>query len=383
MSEGASLERPVVIAEMQRLFAEYELYDLTVDVLAAWQHHIRHYYQEAYVDLLSALGRLSKDGQFVAETYPDFTVSFVGDDYGIIGEVKASLSIGDESLRDLVAQLRNYDDRDYTFRLDPDGRGHHTPSIQDILLVIPAASAAAVAHHLSSLANPSARDGPFRKNVLLCQFTEQDRAGRVLFFSRYPVSGLRDSLRDRFLPDKRRLSSYLDRRIELRSEDYGVGREYIVAGSDGYTSDLGVLSRVFTLIERFYGQQLRSHRYSERDEPRAIHFSIDDLLSRVRMPPYVCRLSRASLLDLLSRLATSAPFAEVDDRGNVTYSVPRQRRFAPFRSDEIIPELPRKHGRGNLPVFCYHLARAALAPTGGTTAESGAGSRVQQLPLFR
>lgn len=96
----------------------------------------------------------------------------------------------------------------------------------------------------------------------------------------------------------------------------------------------------------------------------------------------MCGLSRASLLDLLSSLANSAPFAEVDDGGNVTYTVPRQRRFTPFRSEEIIPELPRKHARGNLPVLCYHLARAALTSTAGTTTESGGAPRVHQLPLF-
>jgi len=285
MREDASLELPAVITEMQRLFAEYELYDLTVDVLAAWQYHIRHHYQEAYVDLLSALGSLSDGGQFVTETHPDFTVSFVGDDYGLIGEVKASLSIGEDSLRDLVSQLRSYDDQDFAFRLDPDGRRHHSPSIQDILLIMPAASAAAVAQHLFALAEPSTGDLPFRKNLVLCQFTKEDRAQRVLFFSRYPIGAVRHSLRDGFLPDERRLSSHLQRRVELRSEHYGVARGYIVAGSDGKTSDLGVLSRVCTLIERFYGGQLRTHQYSERDEQRAVHFSIDDLLSRLRTPP--------------------------------------------------------------------------------------------------
>jgi hypothetical protein len=382
MSEGTSPERPVLIAEMQRLLAEYEVYDLTVDVLAAWRHHIRHYYQEAYVDLLSALGSPSADGHFVAETYPDFTASFTADGYGVIGEVKASLSIGAQSLDDVVAQLRGYDRRDYAFRLDPDGRKHHAPPVQDILLIAPAASSTAVGRHLAALGASGAGGRPFRKNVVLCQFAEEDRAGRVLFFSRFPVRGLADSLRDGFLPADRRLSCHLDRRIELRSQDYGVQREYIVAGSDQSTSDLGVLSRVFTLVQRFYGQQLRTKQYSEREEPTPIRFSVDDLLTRLRKPPYVCSLSRTSLLSLLERLAASAPFIEVDDSGAVAYTVPKQRRFAPFRRDEIISELPRKHARGDLPLFCYHLARANLARAASTTGEPVPGPRAKQLPLF-
>jgi hypothetical protein len=126
-------------------------------------------------------------------------------------------------------------------------------------------------------------------------------------------------------------------------------------------SSLGVLIKVLKAVEELYGYQLKRVRYGDELTPNPIRFSLPDLLAKLRTPPFFCAAKTSHIWNALLDLSNSAPFLKLEKSTRmVTYSVPKSHRFGRFRREEVIGQLPRRHSRGILPLFAFHLARGIL-----------------------
>jgi hypothetical protein len=342
---------------MLQLLDEYDHYDLTTDILAAWSYYQHDKLPEAYFDCVGSLGSVDSDGRFHSECDPDYTLTFQAEGYGLIGEIKASLSTGEDNLRKVAEQIERRSKSLFAFRSDPDSKHHFTPPTQDVLLIVPAAKAAPAAKYLrQNLTKPE--NG---QHVSLSQFVDETNNGRTLVFSRYPVERNSDCLRDGFLSKNRRISEHLGNGIRISYENYQLYRDRIIAGSDGMLSSLGVLIKILEAVQELYGYQLKRVSYGDEFTPNPISFSLPDLLTKLRTPPFFCAAKTSQVKKTLLSLSRSAPFLKIEkSTWMVTYSIRKSYRFSLFRRDELIGQLPRRHSHGNLPLLAFHLARGIL-----------------------
>lgn len=324
----------LVVARMDLLLAEYEHYDLTTDILAAWKHYSAKFYPESIFSCAGDIGLQDGSGEYHPSCRPDFTLRFPDRDYGILAEVKASLSVCAESLGKLAKQISTYCSGHYSFRGSRrNGHSVATPAEQDVLVIVPASSATAAASFLrENLPTPE-----HNKRVALCQFECKDDATRTLFFNRFPLQTEYEGLRDTFLPKERRLSRFLGSRVELRVEKFELLRKYVIAGNDEMLSGLGVLMKVLEAAKDAFSSQLRRKRHGDTVDPPPLLFGIDELHSILASPPYECCLSNRELRGLLVTYARTAPYFSVDKSGcTATYYLRRARRFHPFKDRKSV-----------------------------------------------
>jgi hypothetical protein len=230
------------------------------------------------------------------------------------------------------------------------------------LLIVPAESGNAVG---LVLANGTADLPPpcHRKNVCLCGFTSDDTPpARNLAFFRLRWDG-KDALRDVFLAPQRRLSHYLGTdRIELHSKDFQHLRDFIVAGTDQNTSNLGIFSAILMLVQRFWGGRGDLGSYSDKKVPKTISFSVEELLQRLRRPPYVCSLRQREVMRIMTYFGESSGCIEVDrEAGQIVYQPPKVLRYGSYKTAEVLQHIAPRHKRGRrMPFYCFHLARGEL-----------------------
>lgn len=362
---------------MNQLLEHYDHYDLTVDILSAWFYYQQRWFGDAYFDCTSTL-RDPGNGQGCK---PDFTILFPFSDYALIGEVKASLSFGQDSLEDLRKQIQSRVDKRYSFPCGPDGTDLTQPQNQDLLVVVPGSRAAAVRTAL-------AQDPPIPsegQHVCLCEFGDEERHGRTLVFTRHPLESGSDRLRDGFLAEENRISGYLDGggiRIPLkRFETY---RDRIITNSDGVLSHLGLLLKLLGVAEELYGPSSEPRMRTDRLETRAIGFSVPEVLSRLRGRGFFCAASRSVVIDVFSLLAGSPQSFLSFDRSTleVTYQIPRRARYGGYRKEQVLQQLPKKHRQGLVPIFAFHLARGLLLRSQRELDSKEESGHLRQLSFF-
>jgi hypothetical protein len=367
----------LVINRMKALFEEYERYDLTIDILAAWKYYFRRFFPEAGFGCVCDIGSTGSEGEYRPSSCPDFVVQFEHAGYAAKAEIKASLSVGPDSLQALCDQVTRYSAQLNAIRASRTGGHVATPRMQDVMVLVPAAAAASVATFLRTHL-PKPEHG---QHVTLVQFVIQEEP-RVLSFSQFPLGVSFEGLRDGFLPDANRISAFLATRIELHLERYEVFRRYLIANSDGVLSSLGVTLRVLEAAKDIYGSQLARHRYGDNLDPPPLRFTVEDLHDRLMVAPYECGVSQSELRDLLKTLARSAPFLSLDSAGSeVVFSLRPSRRFSPFSARAIQERLPAKYAGSERLLYAYHMARGLLIAE-RTTQEALHLKSPGQLPLF-
>jgi len=362
---------------MAMLFEEYERYDQTIDILAAWKYYLKHFFPESHFGCVCDIGDIDATEKYHPRGYPDFVVQFPSADYALLAEIKASLSTGRDSLQALCDQVSGYCAHLHAIRANRAIRDVASPQTQDVMLIVPAAAAAAVATFLRTHL-PAPQHG---QHVTLVQYVIQEEP-RVLSFSQFPLQTPSDGLRDGFLPASGRISDYLATRIELHLEKYEVFRRYLIANSDGVLSPLGVTLRVLEATKDIYGFQLERRHYGDTLEPPPLRFTIDDLHSRLTVEPYECGAKPSELRDLLQILAASAPFLSFDSSGKeVTFSLRPSRRFSPFTAGMIRDRLPAKYAGSERLLYAFHMA-CGLIIRERSKREGLVRVSLGQLPLF-
>lgn len=378
MSESSpSIEE--ILERMNSLLDEYRYYDTTSAIVGAWCYHTANRYDDvAMFDCVHSIGQIGDDGRFVATAKPDFVVRFPGFDYAVIGEVKASLSRNPHSLASLARQTQTYCDNLYSFQLGINSRPF-SPGKQDILVVVPSRSASPAALTIQREVTPK-----HGQHVCLCHF-ERDSEGETLFFNHHPLPNLsqRDSLRDRFLPETRRLSYYLaETGIELRLGDYLQYASYLIAGSDGLTSSLGVVTKLLDAMLEIFGPQVRKDTYSEQRERRPLQFAFDAFHDKLATPPYRCGIPKRAIRDILTQFETgSTHFSLVEGGRQIEYLPQKARRYDPFTRDEILPGLPPEFREGDLPHRAFCLAKGQLLMEKGPSLDNAEKTGQLALPF--
>lgn len=355
--KNSELTLQKITSKMLELFERYEHYDLTSDILAAWNYHQVERYPGACFDCVNDIGILDEQDHYHPRCKPDFILRFPDFDYAIIGEVKASLSVGKESLEDLSRQIKTYCAKLYSFRLATASNDTRRPKKQDVLLVIPSGASAAVARYFREHLS----DPPYGQHIALCQFESEEDQTRIFRFNSYPLQTSYDRLRDDFLPEDRRLSKYLGHRIELRQERYETYRNNIIANSDGMLSNLGVLMKIFEAVEQIYGHKLRRETYGDSIKPPPLRFRIDNLIKKLFLPPYKCGVKPSDIKDLFRILSQSATFVSIEPgTGEVELCLSKSPRFSRFRRAEVRECLPPKYCYSERLHLAFHLARGIL-----------------------
>jgi len=346
-----------ITSKMLELFEDYEHYDLTSDILAAWKYHQVERYPDAHFDCVNDIGILDEQDHYHPSCKPDFTLRFPDFDYAIIVEVKASLSVGKENLRKLSRQTKTYCAELYSFRLETASNVTRKPGKQDVLLVIPSGASAAVAEYFRGhLSDP--RHG---QHIALCQFESVEDETRIFRFNSYPLETPYDGLRDDFLPEDRRLSKYLRHCIELHQERYETYRNNIIANSDGVLSSLGVLMKILEAVQQIYGHKLRRGKYGDSIKPPPLRFKIDDLIKKLFLPPYECGAKPSDIKDLFRILSKSATFVYIEPGTcEVELCLSKSPRFSRFRKEQVKEYLPLKYCYSERFHLAFHLARGIL-----------------------
>jgi len=369
-----------IVARMCELLEEYDHYDLTIDILAAWQYYQQHFFPEARFDCLGDIEPPSPDEPAGPEPTPDFSIHFDSESYVLMGEVKATLSVGSNSLDGVLRQVTNYLRKPHRFRGTPTGVTSLQPRSQDLLLIVPPSAAAALANHLAASLQPP----PCGNQLTLCQFEVEDSDGsRTLKFNGYPLNLNFEGLRDSFLPEERRISCYLTRsRILIRREKYEYQRSHIIAASDGMLSSLGVLIKVLEALKDLHAPELQRRNYTDDLESPVVEFTLDDLLTQLRTPPYYCAVRRAELAQLFYTYAQAAPEFTFDRSAGIgKLELRKNLRFGAFRREEILEQLPKKHRSQALSYTAFQLARAQLVSESTTKAQRQREAMFPLLPL--
>lgn len=374
----SQLDRDDILQRMSELFDEYDIYDLTGDIIVAWKNHIRKYYEDTSFNTLYSVGTLDNKGNFQSKADPDCTILFPPESkYAIIGEIKASFSTGSHNLEALESQLRKYDETRFIFRPDSDPNSFRTAETQDIMLIVGAKSASAVANHLKALPE-------FQKNIVICQFVEEHEAeSRVLYFSRFPHRAGRDSLRDGFLEN--RISHFLDKRIELRIKDVIEHRDFYIAASDDVKNEkrlLGPAVKLFIFLRQHFGKRFRVDAPGDARPSVHVECTISDIVVMLSKPPYICRLSHAQIRRIFELVSKSSQSICQIEGDTIKVAIPIPKRFGNYR--DIQGNLKRKHAMGDLPYLCFHLARGLLLEEKEKKerAQKVAARKDKQLPLF-
>jgi hypothetical protein len=369
--ESPSIEE--TLERMNSLLEEYRHYDTTSAIVGAWCYHIAHRYSDvAMFDCVHSIGEVEEGGRFLATTKPDFVIPFPGYDYAVVGEVKASLSRNPQSLASFARQTQAYCNNLFSFQLGTNSQPF-TPKNQDVLVIVPSRAASPAALALQREVVPQQR-----QHVCLCHF-DRDTEGETLFFNHHPLPDMApaDSLRDRFLPQNRRISHYLaETGIELRLENYLQYANYLIAGSDGLTSSLGVVTKLLDAIADIYGPQVRTRTYSERRERKPLLLSFSSFHDQLKALPYRCGISKRTIRDVLSQFdAGSTHFSFVEGGRRIAYVPLKSRRYDPFTRDEILTGLPAEFREGDLPHRAFCLAKGQLlmesTPSPGEDEETG------------
>jgi len=371
------LQLDQILKVMNQLLEHYDHYDLTVDILSAWFFYQQRWFNDAYFDCTSTL----RDSNGSQDCKPDFTIQFPFSDYALIGEVKASLSVGSDSLEDLRKQVQSRVARRYSFPCSPDGTGLREPEKQDLLVIVPGSRAAAVRTAFAQNP-PIPSDG---QHVCLCAFGDEDQHGRTLVFTRHPLENGRDRLRDAFLAEENRISRYLDRggiRIPLRK--FEMYRDRIITNSDGVLSNLGLLLKLLGVAEELYGPASGSRLRTDKLVPNAIEFTLPALLSKLRGRGFFCAVSRSEVINVFSLLVASRQsfFSFDSSTLEVTYHVPRRARYGEYRKEQVLQQLPKRRRQGLVPVFAFHLARGILLREQRELDANRRTGRIGQLSLF-
>ncbi len=352
-----NLELAPILARMNLLLDEYRDYDITTSIIASWCYHIHNRYRDvAMFDCVQSIGELDTNGTFNATTKPDFFITFPGHDYGIIGEIKASLSRNLDTLADLTRQGQRYCQTRFSFPQGP-GSIPFTPSKQDLIIIVPAESVSPAGQALQRDVTPQ-----HGQHLCLCQFSRSQH-GESIHYNHHPLPAFtgKDNLRDSFLVEHR-VSYYLqERAIELRLENYVQYVDRLIAGSDGLTSSLGILTKILEAMKEIYGKQIRRTRFNEEPNRRHIAMGIDDLNNAIRNLPYRCGVPRRQILETLKEFAAGSPHFDLLPGGrNISFLPQKARRYTPFTKDEILSSVPEEYRIGELPHRAFCLAKGQL-----------------------
>jgi hypothetical protein len=188
---------------VDKLVADFRLYDKTVDLVSCWEclyTEVRPFRdQTLYFDRFPRM--MSPQESERHRKTPEFAV-LVSDSYGFVGEVKGGFPLDEDAFRRHLERLKKYD-RPLCFKKN-DAGDKLQPITHDIVLIIPFRDAQEVVRRIEALQGQS--KVKFERSLVVVEWVYDSEGDEYIF---RPVAGQTGDFSDSTVPDGVRLSKLL------------------------------------------------------------------------------------------------------------------------------------------------------------------------------